>query len=182
METGLSDSVVLVTGGAGGIGESICRAFASEGAKVIVHYHESSENADKIANEIDGFSIKADLRDSNQALALIDTIVENFGKLDICIANAGYYPSESKPIWDIDEERWNQTISSNLDVAVNTARIKDGANPDPAVLEEPVASPEVSATVSGGLAAAIARAKEIKQEKLKSTKQQTQSKSGVNRL
>ena len=122
METGLSDSVVLVTGGAGGIGESICRAFASEGAKVIVHYHESSENADKIANEIDGFSIKADLRDSNQALALIDTIVENFGKLDICIANAGYYPSESKPIWDIDEERWNQTISSNLDVAVNTAR------------------------------------------------------------
>ena len=62
------------------------------------------------------------------------------------------------------------------------AQIKDGANPDPAVLEEPVASPEVSATVSGGLAAAIARAKEIKQEKLKSTKQQTQSKSGVNRL
>ena len=102
METGLSESVVLVTGGAGGIGESICRAFASEGAKVIVHYHESSENADKIANEIDGFSIKADLRDSSQALALIDTIVENFGKLDICVANAGYYPSESKPIWDID--------------------------------------------------------------------------------
>ena len=39
MDTGLSNSVVLVTGGAGGIGESICRAFASEGAKVIVHYH-----------------------------------------------------------------------------------------------------------------------------------------------
>ena len=122
METGLRDSVVLVTGGAGGIGESICRAFASEGAKVIVHYHESSDNAEKIANEIDGFSIKADLRDSSQALSLIDTIVDTYGKLDICIANAGYYPPESKPIWNIEIERWNQTISSNLDVAVNTAR------------------------------------------------------------
>ena len=54
METGLNNSVVLVTGGAGGIGETICRAFASEGSKVIVHYHKSSRNAEKIANEING--------------------------------------------------------------------------------------------------------------------------------
>ena len=122
METGLNDSVVLVTGGAGGIGEAICRAFASEGSQVVVHYHESSENAEKIAKEIDGLPIKADLRDHKQALSLINTVIEKYGKLDICIANAGYYPPESLPLWDIDNDRWNEVISSNLGVAVNTAR------------------------------------------------------------
>ncbi|MBL6883719.1 MAG: SDR family oxidoreductase [Candidatus Thalassarchaeum sp.] len=123
METGLNDSVVLVTGGAGGIGEAICRAFASEGSQVVVHYHESSENAEKIAKEIGGLPIKADLRDHKQALSLINTVVEKYGKLDICIANAGYYPPESLPLWDIDNDRWNEVISSNLGVAVNTARV-----------------------------------------------------------
>jgi len=122
METGLNNSVVLVTGGAGGIGETICRAFASEGSKVIVHYHKSSINAEKIANEIGGISVKADLTDSKQALSLIDTIIQKYGKLDVCIANAGHYPPESLSLWDIDADRWNKTISSNLGVAVNTAR------------------------------------------------------------
>ncbi len=122
METGLNNSVVLVTGGAGGIGETICRAFASEGSKVIVHYHKSSRNAEKIANEIGGISVKADLTDSKQALSLIDTVIQKYGKLDVCIANAGYYPPESLSLWDIDADRWNKTISSNLGVAVNTAR------------------------------------------------------------
>ena len=122
METGLNGSVVLVTGGAGGIGEAICRAFASEGSHVVVHYHESSENAEKIVNDIGGISINADLRDHKQALSLINTIIEKYGKLDICIANAGYYPPEPLPLWDIDNDRWNEVISSNLSVAVNTAR------------------------------------------------------------
>jgi 3-oxoacyl-[acyl-carrier protein] reductase len=122
MDTGLNDSVVLVTGGAGGIGEAICRAFASEGCKVVVHYNESSENAEKIANEIDGFPIQADLRDSQKAISLVNEIVNKYGKLDICIANAGYYPPEPLPLWQISSDRWNQTVSSNLNVAVNTAR------------------------------------------------------------
>ena len=41
METGLAGKIVLVTGGAGGIGKDICRAFSNEGAKVIVHYNTS---------------------------------------------------------------------------------------------------------------------------------------------
>ncbi len=122
METGLKNSVVLVTGGAGGIGETICRAFASEGSKVVVHYHESSKNAEKIASEIGGISVKADLTDPVQALSLIDTITHKYGKLDVCIANAGYYPPEPLSLWDIDNERWNKTILCNLGVAVNTAR------------------------------------------------------------
>ena len=78
MQTGLDEKVVLVTGGAGGIGEEICKAFASEGSKVIVHYHSSSENATKIADEIQGFSIKADLTESSETKLMFEKIIEKW--------------------------------------------------------------------------------------------------------
>ena len=40
----------------------------------------------------------------------------------MCIANAGRYPVDSKPLWEIDSERWSETISSNLGVTANTSR------------------------------------------------------------
>ena len=58
METGLAGKVVLVTGGAGGIGQSICRAFSSEGARVVVHYHESEESAIELAEELGGVAMR----------------------------------------------------------------------------------------------------------------------------
>ena len=48
----MEGKVVLVTGGAGGIGQSICRAFSSEGAMVVVHYHKSEEEAISLSNEL----------------------------------------------------------------------------------------------------------------------------------
>jgi|TARA_B110000881_G_C18593455_1_gene529629 3-oxoacyl-[acyl-carrier protein] reductase len=122
MDTGLDGKVVLVTGGAGGIGQSICREFASEGAKVVVHYYNSSEKAISLANEIGGMAIKADLRDSDISISMVNSLILKYGKLDICIANAGYYPPEPTPLWKIDNKRWDSTISSNLGVTVNTAR------------------------------------------------------------
>lgn len=121
METGINGKVVLVTGGAGGIGQAICKAFSSEGAKVIVHYHSSS-TAESLADEIQGKAIRADLRNSAEATEMISQIVSEFGNLDICIANAGHYPTPPRPLWEIDTERWSDTISSNLDLTVNTAR------------------------------------------------------------
>ena len=94
-------------------------------------------------------------------------------------------PTSARHVKEMEREKYMAEKMRNTEKAHRKAvkaQVKDGANPDPAVLDKPIASPEVSATVSGGLAAAIARAKEIKQEKLKSTKQQTQSKPGVNRL
>ena len=122
METGLAGKVVLVTGGAGGIGQSICRAFSSEGAKVVVHYHESEQSAVKLAEELEGVAIGADLRDPLEAAGLISEVISEVGSLDVCIANAGSYPSVSKPLWEIDPVRWSETLESNLGVTVNTAR------------------------------------------------------------
>ena len=122
METGLEGKVVLVTGGAGGIGQAICRAFAADGAKVVVHYHRSHKEAEKLAGEIGGIAIKADLRVPIEANDLIKDCILEMGSLDSCVANSGYYPSENKPIWEIDEKRWNSTLTSNLGISANTAR------------------------------------------------------------
>lgn len=122
METGLRGKVVLVTGGAGGIGQAICRQFAEEGAKVAIHYHTSSEGAEELATEIGGMTIHADLRVPSQADEMVDTVVSKMGSLDICVANSGIYPPDPMPMWEIDEERWNSTILSNLGVTANTSR------------------------------------------------------------
>ncbi|HIG34395.1 MAG TPA: SDR family oxidoreductase [Candidatus Poseidoniales archaeon] len=122
METGLRGKVVLVTGGAGGIGQAICRQFAEEGAKVAIHYHTSSEGAEELATEIGGMAIHADLRVPSQADEMVDTVVSQMGSLDICVANSGIYPPDPRPMWEIDEERWNSTILSNLGVTANTSR------------------------------------------------------------
>jgi 3-oxoacyl-[acyl-carrier protein] reductase len=122
VETGLRGKVVLVTGGAGGIGQAICRQFAEEGAKVAIHYHTSSEGAEELATEIGGMTIHADLRVPSQADEMVDTVVSQMGSLDICVANSGIYPPDPRPMWEIDEERWNSTILSNLGVTANTSR------------------------------------------------------------
>ncbi len=122
METGLGGKVVLVTGGAGGIGQAICRKFAEDGAKVAVHFHTSSEEAESLAAEIGGIAVHADLRVPSQADEMVAEIVSQMGGIDVCVANSGSYPPEPKPMWEIDEERWNSTIMSNLGVTANTSR------------------------------------------------------------
>ena len=122
METGIRGKVVLVTGGAGGIGQSISRAFAREGARVVVHYHNSEGAAISLSEEIGGVAMYADLRLQESADGLVNDIVSRLGSLDVCVANAGSYPTEPKPLWEIEAERWSETVASNLGVTVNTCR------------------------------------------------------------
>jgi len=122
MNAKLDGKVVLVSGGAGGIGSAISKSFSEQGAKVIVHYHKSEKKAKILAKEIGGLAIKADLTDSKQSKELFSKIIEKEGGLDICIANAGKYPKESQSLWDIDDKRWNETVSTNLSLAFNTSR------------------------------------------------------------
>ena len=122
MDTGLSGKVVLVTGGAGGIGQAISRHFAKEGALVAVHYHTSEDGAEALASEIGGLAVHADLRDPSQSEAMVSRVVSEMGGLDVCVANSGLYPPETRPMWEIGSERWESTVMSNLSVTANTAR------------------------------------------------------------
>ena len=122
MNLGLEGAGVLVTGGAGGIGSATARAFAAEGARVAVHYHSSRDNAERLADELGGVALGADLRDEQQAGALIPQAVEMLGRLDACVANAGVWPREDTPVADMTLERWRATIDGNLTATFLTAR------------------------------------------------------------
>jgi len=123
LETGLSGKGVLVTGASGGIGAACARAFAAEGARVAVHYHRGEERARDVAAELGGAPVvAADLTDELEVDRLFDETRSALGRIDICAAVAGVWPSEDEPVWQLSLERWERTLRQNLTSAFLTAR------------------------------------------------------------
>jgi 3-oxoacyl-[acyl-carrier protein] reductase len=115
VETDLAGKGVLVTGGAGGIGSAIVRAFAEEGAIPAVHYRSSAEAADALASQVSSVALHADLTVEDEVDALVPAAVEALGRLDVLVANAGFWPPDDEPVWDMSLERWRGTIATDLD-------------------------------------------------------------------
>jgi len=122
MDTDLSGKGILVTGGAGGIGSAVVRAFAAEGARVAVHYRSQGDAAARLATEVGGVALYADLSVEAEADALVPAAVAALGRLDVTVANAGVWPSEDLPVWELPLERWEATLRANLTVTFLTAR------------------------------------------------------------
>ncbi len=122
MDSGLAGKAALVTGGAGGIGAAVCRAFAGEGCRVAVHYRTGRTAAEALAAELGGVAVGADLRVEAEADALVPTVVRGLGRLDACVAAAGVWPAEEVPVWEMPLERWEGTLASNLRATFLTAR------------------------------------------------------------
>ena len=112
-------SIVLVTGGAGGIGSAICKAFAAKGNNVIVHYKSKKKAAEELAEslaaefDIYAYSVYADVSDSTSVAEMFDLIESEVGEVDIMINNAGI--AEQKLFTDITDEDWKQMTGVNLD-------------------------------------------------------------------
>lgn len=115
MDTGLEGKGIIVTGGAGGIGTAIVRAFAEEKARVAVHYRSNEERARMLADEVGGVAVHADLTIEAEADALVPTALERLGRVDVLVANAGAWPPADEPVWDKPFEHWRKTVAANLD-------------------------------------------------------------------
>ena len=122
METDLAGKGVLVTGGGGGIGGALVQAFADEGARVSVHYRGSRERAEKLADTTGGVALQADLTVEADVEKLLASAVEELGRLDVVVANAGDWPEADEPVWQMSLDRWRATIAANLDSVFLTCR------------------------------------------------------------
>jgi 3-oxoacyl-[acyl-carrier protein] reductase len=115
VDTGLAGKRVLVTGASGGIGGACVRAFASEGAEVVAHYHRGRERAEALG---DVLLVGADLTREEE----VGRLFEEAGPLDACAAVAGVWPKEDVPVWELSLERWRATLDANLTSTFLTAR------------------------------------------------------------
>ena len=109
----LKDKVAIVTGGARGIGEAIARAYAAEGAHVVIADIEIAK-AQELASELGakGLAVQLDVRDSKSISALIATTVSRFGGVDILVNNAAIF--DMAPILEVSEASFDNQFAINV--------------------------------------------------------------------
>lgn len=112
----LDGQIVIITGGARGIGEGICKIFCNEGATVALWdvLEEGQTTADSIS--ADGGSIffqKVDVTSQESVNAAVKKIIDNHGKIDVLINNAGVIRDRS--ILKMTREEWDTVRSVNID-------------------------------------------------------------------
>jgi 3-oxoacyl-[acyl-carrier protein] reductase len=113
----LSGKVAVVTGASKGIGASIAKALAAEGASVVVNYSSSKSEGEKVAKDISGngakaVALQANLSKRDEIERLFADSRKAFGRLDILVNNAGIY--EFAPLENVTEENFHKQFNLNV--------------------------------------------------------------------
>ncbi len=117
MSVELKGRTAVVTGGGTGIGRAVSIGLARCGASVVVNYSRSLQEANETVEEIrrmggQALAMRADVTDEQQVADLMAAALENFGGLDILVANAGA-PGQGHPTSDLTEEQWEHDLATN---------------------------------------------------------------------
>ncbi|MBI2823801.1 MAG: SDR family oxidoreductase [Planctomycetia bacterium] len=115
----LKDKVVVVTGGANGIGRAMCRRFAAEGARGIVVADLDEANAAVVAKEIGGLAMRVDVAVPDELARLVARTTEAYGPIDLFCSNAGI---ETGGGLDAPVELWQRIWDVNVMAHVHAAR------------------------------------------------------------
>ena len=117
MDLGLAGKSAVVTGGSMGIGTAIALALAREGCNVAINYRRHDTEAKEVVRQRDemnrkGLAIKADVSSFADAEKMVQTVIKEFGGLDIMVCNAGI--NWDGVIWKMSEKQWDAVINVNL--------------------------------------------------------------------
>ena len=115
----LKDKVVLITGGGTGLGRVTSLAMAREGAHIAVGYSRSENDAFSTVKELKGLgvnaiAVKADVSDSKAVIAMVEKVMQEFGRIDVLVNKAGF--TVFVPYEDLDgmkEEDWDRLMAVN---------------------------------------------------------------------
>jgi 3-oxoacyl-[acyl-carrier protein] reductase len=123
----LTGKRAVVTGGSRGIGRATALLLAHAGADVGIAYRENEREAAATTAEMQrlgvrAWAVAADLGDREGAAKLFARCDEEFGWLDIFVANAGIWPPEYVPLVEMTDEQWEEMMSANLDSVFYTVR------------------------------------------------------------
>jgi 3-oxoacyl-[acyl-carrier protein] reductase len=121
MDLGLNDKVAFVTGASGGIGEELVRAFVAEGARVAASSRRGVEAAE-LGPPGRVVSVLADVTRPETLEEAIRATIDAFGRVDVCVANAGVWPPETLPLDAQPEARVREVVETDLLGAMWTAR------------------------------------------------------------
>ena len=119
----LNGKIILVTGSSRGIGATIAKAFASEGATVIVNYIQNAGSAAEVVTDCkklggDALAIKADVTSAEQIHEMIDQVLGNFAKIDVVVNNAfrpySFDPESRKQFWDLNWKDYQGQLDGAL--------------------------------------------------------------------
>ncbi len=121
----LEGKIALITGASRGIGRGIAKAFAAQGADVAFTYLSSVEKGQALEAELAAEGIRAkgyrsDASDFEQAQALVDEVIKDFGRIDILVNNAGI--TRDGLLMRMGKDQWDAVIRANLDSVFNLTK------------------------------------------------------------
>jgi len=118
----LKDKVIVVTGGASGIGEACSRKFKTAGAKVVVVVDRNAEGAKRVADEIGGVAMTADVASEADIIRVINDTETQFGPIDLFFSNAGIGIPDGETAAGASNEAWQNIWEINVMSHVYAAR------------------------------------------------------------
>ena len=121
----LEGKVAIVTGGTRGIGRAIALDLAANGTDVALNYRQSADLAQELAGEIRDMGrralvVQADVSSFDDAQAMVQAVLDEFGHIDILVNNAGM--NWDRVVWKMSEEQWDRVIEVDLKGTFNYTR------------------------------------------------------------